>query len=98
MSKNIVIIKNLASVGNEAIEVENFSDKNVRKAIEKLSGIPGKDLQCENASTSQTFYSIRKNIPTHEKLVTSTIFMHINEGGQTIPVIHVEYATLRNWK
>ena len=95
MSKNIIIITNLANVGNKAIEVENFSDANVKEAIKTLSGVSGEDLQCENTGGTGAAYSIRKNIKKNKGIFIHTFTTpKIREDNHTFDVVEVKYATL----
>ncbi len=59
MKKNIIIITNLCS-GNIAIEVENYSDENVKRAIREMTGIKTDDLQCLACSISESLYEVKK--------------------------------------
>lgn len=86
-TKNIIIITNLYT-NDKAKAVLNFSDENVKNAINQLLKIKATDLQCEATSISSGIYKVTKEYFGLESQLKPII------KSQKCVLIQLSYATL----
>ena len=84
--KNIITITNLYGM-NKSIEVENFSDENVKNGLGKLMSIKPKDLQCLSASMGSGHYQVTKKyrglrdeVQTNYALFETSVVLDVSYG------------------
>lgn len=71
--KNLLLIVNHVN-GPQGVQVSNFSDENVKKALSELFGINTQEMQALTADTSGAYYGVTKSYPEVQDKIKSDYF------------------------
>ncbi len=88
--RNAIIITNLINLST-GVEIQNFSDENVKEAISKILKVDVDNLQCQVANTSYSIYSTKEITPS---VIENTIPIEGYNDSQVLNPIYVKYIQL----
>lgn len=86
--KNAIIVTNHTE-SKFVVQVENFSDSNVKQAIKKALKIDESCLQCLSASVSYSLYGIKELVPSLQAKMENLIYV---EGYYS--VLEIQYCKM----
>ncbi len=85
--RNAIVITNLKTLST-GVEVQNFSDENIKEAISQILKVDVDNLQCQVANTSYSIYSTKELTPS---VIENTLPI---EGYNDRHSIYVQYIQL----
>ena len=90
-TQNIIVLNNHRN-GIKAVVVQNFSDTNVKEAIEKLIQVSPDILQCRSSSMSHGIYVVTKVVRSLKDEISPIYGLNDEEGCEIL--LDISYATL----